>query len=308
MDVAFIGAGGVGGYFGGLLARKGVGVHFVARGQHLSAIRREGLRIEAASGTFTVRPASAEADARAVGRCDFAFVCVKNYDLDAAIEALRPFAGERACFVPLLNGVDAVDKLGAAFPRRTVAGQCSVLAEVAAPGVIRQAPGPQQIVVGELDRRLTSRVAALADVFAGTGVDLVVSESIQTALWTKAIYIACLASVIAATRTSAREVLACAESRALYIAALREAVAVADKEGVTLEPNLVQTLLARGEALQAGTKLSLLRDFEANRRTEIESLSGSFIRRGRARGVPTPTHEFLYAVLLPAHLRGCAGV
>ncbi|WP_394821537.1 ketopantoate reductase family protein [Pendulispora albinea] len=304
MEVAFVGAGGVGGHFGGLLARKGVSVHYVARGRHLEAIRRDGLRVEAASGTFTVRPASVEADARAVPTCGAVFLCVKTYDLDPAIEALRPFAGERACFVPLLNGVDAVDKLAAAFPGRTVGGQCSVLAEVLEPGVIRQARGPQQIVVGELDHRRTSRLEAIASVFAGSGAEVVLSESIQADLWTKLIFIGCLAGVVAATRSSVGEVLACAESRALYLSALREAVAVARAEGVALRPNIVEATMMRAEGTEPATKFSLLRDVEARRRTEVDAMVGAIVRRGRARGVATPAHEFLVAALLPAHLRG----
>jgi 2-dehydropantoate 2-reductase len=307
MNVAFIGAGGVGGYFGGLLARKGVPVHLVARGQHLEAIRSEGLRVEAASGTFTVRPTSAEADARAVPDCDAVFLSVKNYDLEVALDALRTFAGERACFVPLLNGVEAVEKLAAAFPGRTVAGQCSVLAEVLKPGVIRQARGPQQIVIGELDHRRTSRLSLIADAFAGTGAELIVSGWIQVELWTKLIFIGCLAGIIAATRSSVGEVLACAESRALYLSALREVVAVAEAEGVALPPTIMETTLARAEGSDPATKFSLLRDMEAGRRTELDALIGAIVRRGRERGVATPAHEFLYATLAPAHRRGASG-
>jgi 2-dehydropantoate 2-reductase len=306
MNVAFIGAGGVGGYFGGLLARKGVAVHYVARGRHLEAIRAEGLRVEAAEGTFTVRPASVEADPGAVRDCDYVFVCVKNYDLDEALRALVPAAGKRACFVPLLNGVDAAQKLAALLPGRTIGGQCSVLAEVLRPGVIRRAAGPQQIVVGELDRARTPRVEGVRALFEGTGADVVVSDDVQRELWIKLAYIACLAGTVAATRSSVGEVLACAESRALYVAAIEECMAVAAAEGVTLPPDLVARLVARGEALEPQTKFSLLRDVEGGRRTEIESLSGTIARRGRERGVPTPAHSFLYAALLPAHRRACS--
>lgn len=303
MELAVIGVGGVGGYFGGLLARKGVSVHFVARGRHLDAIRKHGLRVEATSGTFSVRPTSAEADARAVPNCDLVLVCVKNYDLDALLTTLQPYAGDRACFVPLLNGIDAVRALSAAFPARIIAGQCSVLAELVSPGVVRQAPGPRQIVIGGLDRTPTPRALALRDAFADTGVDVSISETIEADLWTKMIYIACVASVVAVTRTSVGEVLACAESRALCVSALEEAIAVARAEGVALQPSLLESLLSRAESLEKRTKFSLLRDLEAGRRIEIDALNGALVRRGREHGLATPVHQFLYAALLPAHRR-----
>jgi len=306
MDIAVIGAGGVGGYFGAVLARKGVRVHFVARGRHLEAIRNSGLRVAAASGEFTVHPESVEADARAVPGCDFVLLCTKNYDLRGTIAALRPFAGERACFVPLLNGVDAVEQLRSAFPERTLGGQCSVLAELIEPGVIRQALGPQQIVVGELGPASRQRAESLCRAFQGSEVDISLSETIRTELWIKLIYISCFATVVAATRTSIGEVLACAETRVLCQRALREAIAVASAEGIALSASLADNLLARAESLERSTQFSLLRDLNAGRRLEIDALNGAIARRGRERNVPAPTHEFLYAILRPAHVRALA--
>jgi 2-dehydropantoate 2-reductase len=304
MEMAFVGAGGVGGYFGGLLARKGLKVHFVARGRHRNAILDRGLRVEAASGTFTVSPASVEEDARAVPHCDFVFLCVKNYDLEETLRALEPFAGTRACFVPLLNGVDAARKLEAMFPGRTIAAQCSVLSEILEPGVIRQANGPQQIVLGEPCHRRTERMDILADTFSGTGAEVLMSETIERELWSKLIFISCLAGVVAATRSTIGEVLACPQTRALCVTALQEAVVVADAEGIALDSSLVEATMRRAEALEPGSRFSLLRDLEAGKRSEIDSLNGTIVRCGLERGVATPVHSFIYAALLPTHLRG----
>jgi 2-dehydropantoate 2-reductase len=304
MEIAVLGVGGLGGYLGARLAQHGHRIHLIARGRNLEAIRARGVHVEAPSGAYVVKPASAEADARAVPNCDVVLVVVKNYDLDEAIETLRPFAGQKACFVSLLNGIDAVRKLDAAFPGRALAGQCYVVVELDQPGVVRQTPGPQTIVLGELDNRCSARVAALAEAFSATGMDASVSDRIEAVQWTKLTFISCLAGVVAASRSSVGEVLACSETRLLYESALREAQAVARAKNIPVSPTIVQDTLDFAATLDPSTTFSLLRDVLAGRRTEIDAFCGAIVRHGDTCGIPTPVHRFLVAVLKPADERG----
>jgi len=168
MRIAVFGAGGVGGYFGALLARGGHEVSIVARGAHLAAIQRDGLRIRSALGDFEIRPVRAVAPGGAVA-CDLVVVAVKNYDLVAALPAIATLAGDHAVVLSLLNGIDAVDHLSRALGAdRVVVGQCSVGAWVSAPGQVTHIGSRRGIALGEWQRPPGDRTRAIAAAMAGS--------------------------------------------------------------------------------------------------------------------------------------------
>ena len=164
MKIAVFGTGGVGGYFGGLLAHTGHEVTFIARGEHLRAILRGGLRVKSVNGDFTIHPAQATDMPAHVGAVDYVVVAVKAYSLKTAAPQIRPLVGSETTVVPLLNGVDAHEHLIEALgPVPVVGGLCSLVSLIEAPGVIRQESKLQRVVVGELDRRKSERVERLVE-------------------------------------------------------------------------------------------------------------------------------------------------
>src|SRR5262245_2741158 len=166
MKIAIVGAGGVGGYFGGLLARAGHDVAFLARGAHLRAIRTRGLRVEATGEIFTIAPANATDDPGEVGPVELVMLCIKTYDLATAVEQIRPLVGLDTAILTLQNGVESPDVVAATYGSGAVLPGV-VYCEVAVkePGVIFQGSPIQRLIFGEIGGAATPRARMLASAF-----------------------------------------------------------------------------------------------------------------------------------------------
>ena len=301
MKIAILGAGGVGGYYGGLLARSGQDVTFIARGAHLAAIQERGLRVESVHGDFEVRPVQAADDPLGVGPVDLVLVTVKSYDLEEAAQVARPLVGPEAAVLPLLNGLDAAERLGAVLGEEHVlAGLTHVSSSIATPGVIRQVSPLRRITFGERDGSLTTRAERIRDVLAASGAEVVLTPAVDVALWKKFLFIASISGVCCIARQPIGAVLATAETRQLYVDALGEVEAVGRLRGVALPPDIVERTLRLTEGFAPETKPSLLVALEAGRRLELEAMSGTVMRYGREVGIPTPLHSMIYAALKPS--------
>ena len=301
MRIAVLGAGGVGGYYGGLLAHGGHNVAFVARGAHLAALRQRGLRVESVHGDFCVQPVRATDDPAEIGPVDLVLVAVKNYDLESAARAAEPLVGPGTAVLPLLNGLDADRRLAAVLGQGVVlAGLTHISSSLAAPGLVRQISAVRRITLGERDGTETPRAWRIADVLASAGIDVVLSDHIEVALWEKFLFIASISGVCCLARRPLGVVLATAETRDLYLQALREVEAVARAQNVALAPDLVEHTLALSDSFAPETRPSMLVDLEAGRRLELEALNGTVVRLGRSVGVATPVHAVAYAALKPA--------
>jgi 2-dehydropantoate 2-reductase len=300
MKIAVLGAGGVGGYYGGLLAHSGQQVTFIARGEHLQAIQEHGLRVESVHGDFEIQPARATDDPAEVGPVDLALVTVKSYNLEAAAEMARPLVGPETAVIPLLNGLDAADRLAAVLGDEPVlAGLTHISSSIVAPGVIRQISPVRRITFGERNGAITPRALHIRDVLAASGAEAIVTPAVEVALWEKFVFIASISGVCCLARQPIGPVLATPETRQLYVDALSEVRAVAQAEGVVLPPDIVERTLHLTESFAPGTKPSLLVDLEAGRRLELEAMSGTVVRYGRNAGVPTPVHRVVVAALKP---------
>ncbi len=301
MKIAILGAGGVGGYYGGLLARSGQGVTFLARGAHLAAMRSDGLRVESVHGDFLVRPAQATDDPAEVGPVELVLVAVKSYDLEAAAEAARPLVGPGTAVLPLLNGLDAAERLAAVLGDEPVlAGLTHISSSVAAPGVIRQISPVRRITFGERDGDISPRAKRVRDVLAASGAEVVLTPAVDVALWEKFIFIASISGVCCLARQPIGPVLDTAETRQLYVDALREVEAVGRARGIALAPDIVERTLQLTAGFAPETRPSLLVDLEAGRRLELEAMSGTVVHYGREVGVETPVHGVIYAALKPS--------
>lgn len=306
MRIAIMGAGGIGGYFGGLLALAGNDVVFIARGAHLAAIRRRGLIVESLHGDFRVRRAQATDNPAEVGPVDLVLVSVKTYDLDAAGRAARPLVGPETMVLPLLNGLDAAERLAAVLGEEPVlAGLAHISSSIAEPGLVRQISPLRRITFGERNGKITVRAAHVRNVLAESGIDAVLTPAIDVALWEKFIFIASISSVCCLSRQPVGAVVGTPALRDLYEEALREVEAVARARGVSLAPDIVQRTLHLTEGFAPETKPSLLVSLEAGQRLELESMIGAVVRYGRTADVQTPVHRVAYAALRPS-AEGCS--
>jgi 2-dehydropantoate 2-reductase len=305
MRIAVFAAGAVGGYFGGRLAEAGQHVAFIARGDHLRAIRERGLRVDSIAGDVLIRPAEATDDPAAVGQVDCVLVAVKSWQLDTAARATPPLVGEETFVVPLLNGVEAPDLLSDVLGREHVlGGLCGLISSRAEPGVIRHVGADPWITFGELDGGASDRSRALLRALeACRGVKATLAEDIVAAMWEKFLFISSTGGVGAVTRVPFGVFRSVPETRRLVEVAMREVLAVAAARGVALTEQAVDRALALTDGLPPEGTSSMQRDILAGRRSELEAWNGAVARLGRQAGVPTPTHEAIFAALLPQELQ-----
>ena len=306
MRVAVMGSGGIGGYFGGLLAAAGEDVSFVARGAHLAAIRRDGLQVKSAIGDFHVRPKATDEPAT-IGPVELILFSVKSYDTEAAAEMIRPLLGQGTSVLCLQNGVDNEEKLERILGKeRVLYGVVHILSTISAPGVIAQTAGPRTIKFGERDSRPSPRVDRILAVLKNAKINAEASPKIMVDLWEKYVFICAQGGVTALTRLGIGEILACPETARFYRGVMDEIVAVGRAKGVALSADAAERSVAFARTLQPGMRSSLAHDLQQGNRLEVEALMGTVCRYGAEVGVPTPLNFAIYACLLPHHHKALA--
>lgn len=303
MRVLVMGTGGLGGYYGWALASHGHDVTFVARGAHLAAIREKGLTMRSlvTGETHVLNPASAVATpSEAAPGADFDLIIftVKAFDTESAMALLPPAVGANTAILTLQNGVDSVDLLSAALgAEHVLAGTTRINCVIGEPGEIVQNTPFSKLEMGELSGEATPRITMIADAFRAAGIEVFVSDEPLREVWTKFIMIAPHASMTASTGEAVANIRSVPEGVALYRQLIEETVAVGRATGVNLAPDAVERTMDFIMNLPPGAKTSMLFDYERQKRVELDYLTGTVVRRGRALGIPTPGFDALYAVL-----------
>ena len=297
MRIAVLGSGGIGGYYGALLAKAGHDVSFIARGAHLEAMQQRGLTLRTPDGDSTI-PVTAVADTGTVGAVDLVLFCVKSYDTRPAAQALAPLMARDTAVVTFQNGVDNVQAIA------SVVGSGAVLIgvvynalQLAGPGLVQRTGGDGKIVLGELGGALTERVQQIASAFQQSGVAHQVSTDIHRVLWEKFLFIAGVGGVTALARSGIGPLLASPGGRTLLTTSCEEIAAVALAERVPLPADAADRAVEQAATLPPQWRSSLARDLEDGRCLEVEALSGAVVRRGLKLGVPTPIHRTIAACL-----------
>lgn len=302
MKIAILGSGAVGGYFGGRLAQAGHDVAFIARGDHLRAILKDGLQVESLKGDFAIHPARASERPEEIGAVDVVLCCVKSWQVAAAAEMMRPMLGEGTVVIPLQNGVEAHTTLSTALgDERVLPGLCRIISMVKAPGKIAHTGADPFISFGEPAGRSSSgRAEAIARGFAGAqGLTVAVSANILADLWRKFMLIAPWSGVGALTRAPIGVIRSIPETREILEASIREVFAVAVAHEVPLEAAAVDRILRFIDKLPYDGTASMQRDVMEGRPSELHEQTGAIVRFGQSGPVPTPISRFIYYSLLP---------
>lgn len=300
MRIAVMGAGGLGGYYGGLLAQNGNEVTFIARGAHLQALRERGLTVKSPHGDFAVQPAHATADPSEVGAVDWVLFTVKTYDTAPAIERIRPLVGAQTTIATMQNGVESFDELAKVFGgERVIAAPTQITAAIAEPGVVAQDSAFRNMTVGEMGRPITPRVEWLVDQFKRHGVNAVASDQMPTPLWMKWLFLAPVAGLTALARTEGAALFQPALGQATLHRAMEECYAVARAQDVALPEDAVERQHTFALGLKPGNLASMHRDLISGRRLELDALNGAAVRLGAAHGIATPVHQTIYVALEP---------
>ncbi|MDH3251165.1 MAG: 2-dehydropantoate 2-reductase [Ignavibacteria bacterium] len=306
MKFLIVGAGGVGGYFGGKLALNGQDVWFIARGNHLKAMRSSGLHIHSSEGRFTVPPGKMTDRIAEAGPADVVLFCVKAYDTDATARLMIPVVKPETIVISLQNGIDNEATLRQVLPRGIVYGGVSfIYSTITAYGVVTETGGPKKITFGPMpgtDVRTEDRGRLIQTCMREAGINAEFSDDIVTAMWEKFIFITAVAGLTALTRLTLGEILAVHETRSMLVEAMREVEAIAKRKGAHIAPGHVNSVMQRLRSYDNNTRSSLYYDLTHHRPMEIDALSGAVLRYGSELGIPTPMNAVLYAALLPHHL------
>ncbi len=304
MRVAVMGSGGLGGYFGALLAKGGSDVSFIARGAHLDAMRRDGLRVEGAPEPFHLEHVDATDDPGEIGSVDLVMVCVKLWDTDAALRQLRALVGPDTALVSFQNGVLKDSMLRAAYDdSQLIGGVAYVATTVSEPGVIRRTGPLQRLIVGEFDGRRSARVEAFHAAALAGGIDAEVSDDIRRAIWEKFVFLVGLSATTTTMRVPIGLIRENPQSRALLVDLMREVVAVGRAHGVPLPEDYAEQRLGFADGVSAQMTSSMHHDLERGNPLEVRWLSGGVVELGREVGVETPLNRAV-ADILSVHANG----
>src|SRR5215204_1152326 len=300
MRIVVVGSGGTGGYFGGLLARAGQDVTFIARGAHLEALHARGLTVESTlAGTFTV-PVQATDVPREVGPADLILFCVKTYDTEVAAQSIRPLIRPETIIMSLQNGIGNEERIAHAVGHHSGIGAVAyVVSAIEAPGVVAQTAGPGKIVFGELAGGMSARTERLHGVLQGAEIAAEVHPDVRIAIWQKFLFICAFSGVTALTRVPIGPILTDPATNALFRGTLEETEAVARGGGIALPKDCVEQALAAAAAVEPWGRSSLYHDLAHGRRLELEALNGEVVRRGHERDIQTPRNFAIYAALKP---------
>ena len=297
MRIAFMGSGGLGGYFGARLCQGGADVHFIARGKHLQALRDEGLRVEGPQ-PMQVATVNATDDPAAVGVVDVVMLCVKLWDTEAALQQIRPMVGAGTAIISLQNGVLKDQYLCAAYDAsQTMGGVAYVATTIDRPGVIRQTGPMQRLVFGEFDGTRSARGEALLAASLAGGINAELSDHILREIWQKYVFLVGLSGTTTTMRKPIGPIRAHPRTRAFLLDVMREVVAVGRSQGVDLPEDYAELRLKLADDVAFDMTSSMHHDLERGNPLEVEWLSGGVVTLGRERGVSTPLNRTVWDVL-----------
>ncbi len=299
MNIVVIGAGGVGGYFGGKLAQAGFDVTFVVRGKTLEAIKTNGLQVKSITGNFVVHPKITDTISE-IKNPDIIILGVKSWQVDEIATQLKSVISIHTRVLPLQNGADNADRLRSILPKENVlAGLCKIVSKIEAPAIINHFVYEPEIVFGEYNNALTERVKALKEVFDKAGFNNTISENIHLDIWKKFLFITTISGIGAITRSVFGVIREDEDLRQIVYQTANEIVAVANAKGIALTNDDIEMTLKVIDNLDYNTTASMQRDIMEGRPSELENFNGYIVKLGKELHISTLTNAFIYYCLLP---------
>ncbi|MQG80611.1 MAG: 2-dehydropantoate 2-reductase [SAR202 cluster bacterium] len=299
MKIAVMGTGGVGGYFGGLLARNDLDVTFIARGEHLKAIQDNGLQINSQNdGVFTVHNPATD-NPSDLTKQDLILFTVKMFDNTPAIESIKPIVGDQTTILTLQNGVSNGYDLAEVFGNeRVMIGTAMLEGRISEPGVVTQG-GPGAAHFGEMYQGISERGEQLLSLFQASNWKVELQENMLDTLWKKFAYLSACASTCTASNSSMGEMRSVPETRNLILSAISEGFEVGRAYGAPISDDAMDWAISALDNFPYSGKSSMAKDFAENRSVELEGLTGTVIKMGKRLNIETPINDMLYAVLKP---------
>jgi 2-dehydropantoate 2-reductase len=303
MEIAIVGVGGVGGYFGGKLAHAarripGSRVSFLARGAHSAAIRENGLALDCDEGLLSCVPSFVADDAADLPPADLYLLCVKSFDLDAALERLAPSVRSGASILPLLNGVDIAQRVKTRVPSCAVLPACAYVGTaIERPGLVKQRGGACSILFGP--EALGGAVdPAIPGILAAAGIKHELRQNPWPDIWMKFLFISPFSLVSADASASIGAVLASKADLGRVEAIMGEIMAIASAKGIALPDDAIERTIKIAASFPFEATTSFFRDYtDASRKDERDAVGSAIIRMGSALGVATPMTEGVLAKL-----------
>lgn len=301
--IVIVGLGGVGGYYGGMLAKQyadnpDIEIYFVARGAHLRKVQENGLTLITEKGTFQVHPTLATNDVTEIGTADYIIMTPKSYDLDATVEQIKPIVGSNTVILPLLNGIDNSDRIRTLLPDTEVwQGCCYIVARLNEPGVVESSGGVHRFNFGYEYKQNNERLIGFETLLKEAGIDATFHEKIMHVIWTKFFFISSTASLTSYFDVSFGALLTDEVRKATLVSVLEELLLVANAEGAEIEHTVIDKVIHQLEKLPFETTASMHSDFKAGKNTEVHGLTGAVIQLAKKHAIATPTYEKVYAEL-----------
>jgi 2-dehydropantoate 2-reductase len=296
--IIIAGIGGVGGYFGGLLAKKyenneSVEICFLARGEHLDNIKSNGLKVIHGQNEFFARPAIATGNASEIGNADYILLCTKSYDLDATIQQIKPCINKNTILLPLLNGVESVERIKSGLPETTVLEGCVyIVSSVKEAGVVENSGISQKLFFGPGNIN-NDKLLRLEKILLDAGIEATLSDSISTIVWEKFIFIASIATATSYFDCSIGKLIE--ENEETLIQLIQEVKSIALVKGISVNPDIAAFIVDYNKLLPYESTSSMHRDFQNRRpKTEVETLTGYVVRAGQKYGIETPAFKKAY--------------
>lgn len=300
MKILIYGAGGIGGYFGGRLAKAGNSVSIIARGKHLEAIKSKGLEVESINGYFKVFPNVVTHDLSEVEIPELIILGVKSWQIPEAARDLKSIINSNTMILPLQNAANNVERLMKVLPKENIlCGLCHIVSFISVPGLIKHVGIEPKITFGELDNSKSARVLALKKVFTQAEITNIIPEDISLEVWKKFLFITTISAVGGLTRVSIGEM-----RKSFYIMDLMRKTAseiknLANAKGIGLKEKHISVVFDVIHQLDPNTTASTQRDIMEGKPSELENFNGYIVKEGQRLNIPTPVNQFIYECLLP---------
>jgi 2-dehydropantoate 2-reductase len=303
MNIVIIGAGGVGGYFGGKLAQAGLNTTFITRGQALEKIKQNGLQVKSILGDFHVYPHVTD-QYDVIKEADLILLCVKSWQIEKIANKIKPLLKSSATVLPLQNGADNADRLLKILNEENlIAGLCRIVSKIESPGVIDHFSYEPEIIFGEINNELTKRILSIKSVFDKAGFKNLISENIQRDIWLKFLFIASISAMGALTRSVLGKMREDPYLREKLMVTANEIVTVGQKLGISIDQADIDLTFDLIDKLEYDTTMSMQRDIMEGKPSELENFNGFIVKKGAELGIDTPVNDFIYYCLLPMEMK-----